>query len=475
MTTKHIKLFTVVTVSLSILLLLAWLVYDPTRHFFVYEPGMDMPENYESSASKEQVVIGEHFKHFADHTSTLTEKWPNFRGSNHDNILTTSYPVNDNWKLKEPRIAWSVATGEGHAAPAIYDGLVYFIDYDEELRADVLKCFVLETGQELWRRWYHVQIKRNHGMSRTIPAVNESVVLTMGPRCHVMCVDRLTGDLRWGIDLEKQYNTETPLWYTGQCPIIVDNVAVIAVGGSSLFIGVDILSGEVLWETPNPGALKMSHSSLTPMTIHGKKTLVYSAIGGVCAISAEKEDMGTLLWENKDWAPSVIAPAPVYLGNQQVYITGGYGAGGAILNIGQSNGKFSATLAQKFAPQEGLASEQQTAIVHKGYIYGITPKDAGANRNQFMCYAVGDLTKPVWQSERTNRYGLGPFMLINDKFLILNDEGTLSMIEASTTGFTLLNQHRFFEGHDAWGPFAFANGYLLLRDSQNIYCLDLRP
>lgn len=92
-----------------------------------------------------------------------------------------------------------------------------------------------------------------------------------------------------------------------------------------------------------------------------------------------------------------------------------------------------------------------------------------------MCYAVGDLTKPVWQSERTHRYGLGPFVMINDKFLILNDDGTLSMIEASTTGFSLVNQHRFFEGHDAWGPFAFANGFLLLRDSQNIYCLDLRP
>ncbi len=211
------------------------------------------------------------------------------------------------------------------------------------------------------------------------------------------------------------------------------------------------------------------------MTISGKKMLVYSAIGGVCAISAEKEDMGTLLWQNSEWAPSVIAPAPVYLGNQRVYVTGGYGAGGAILEINKQNDQFSAQLIKHFAPHEGLASEQQTAILLNGHIYGITPKDAGANRNQFMCYRISDLTRPVWQSERANRFGLGPFMVLNDKFLILDDDGTLSMIEASTTGFTLINQHKFREGHDAWGPFAFADGYLVLRDSYQLYCLDLRP
>ncbi len=452
-----------------------WLVYDPTRNYYAYIPGMDIPDDFISSQFTEEITIGEHFERFGDFNTDLVEKWPGFRGSQYDNILTTDYPVNENWSVKEPRVAWSIPTGEGHAAAAIYNGLVYFIDYDEDERADVLKCISLETGEELWRRWYHVQIKRNHGMSRTIPAVNESVVLTIGPRCHVMCVDRLTGDFLWGIDMEKEYETETPLWYTGQCPIIIDDVAVLAVGGTALFVGVDIHTGEVLWETPNPESWRMSHSSITPMTISGKQMLVYSAIGGVCAISAEKEDMGSLLWQNNEWAPSVIAPAPVYLGNQRVYVTGGYGAGGAILEINKLNDEFSARLVQQFAPHEGLASEQQTAILHNGYVYGISPKDAGANRNQFMCYRVNDLTRPVWQSERTNRFGLGPFMVLNDKFLILDDDGTLSMIEASTTGFQLVNQHKFRDGHDAWGPFAFADGYLVLRDSYQLYCLDLRP
>jgi len=472
---KKIIIITATATGISLLLLLFWLFYDPTSDFKIYAPGMDKLTENAESVSTENVIIGEHFTKLKDFTSTLTEKWPTFRGANHDNIVKTNNPINENWKVKAPKIIWQIPTGEGHASPVIYNGLVYFIDYDEKGKADILKCVSLETGDELWRRWYKVHVKRNHGMSRTIPAVSENYVVTMGPRCHVMCTNRLTGDLMWGIDLEKKYKTITPLWYTGECPIIVDDVAILAVGGSTLMIGVDCKTGNVLWETPNKKDWKMSHSSILSVTISNKKMFVYASIGGICGVSNEKADLGKILWEISEWAPSVIAPSPVYLGNNRIFVTGGYGAGGAILQLSEKNGSFTVKLESKFAPNEGLASEQQTPITNNGFIYGILPKDAGANRNQFICYKTSDLKTPVWQSGKTNRYGLGPYIQINDKFLILNDEGTLSMIEASEKSFRKINEKKIFEGLDAWGPLAFANGYLLLRDSKNIICLDLKP
>ena len=105
---------------------------------------------------------------------------------------------------------------------------------------------------ELWRRWYSVNLKRNHGMSRTTPAITDKYIVTMGPKCHVMCCNPQNGDLLWGIDLGKDFNTEVPLWYTGQCPLIDNDIAVIAPGGSSLLIGVDCATGKVVWKTPNP-------------------------------------------------------------------------------------------------------------------------------------------------------------------------------------------------------------------------------
>jgi outer membrane protein assembly factor BamB len=177
-------------------------------------------------------------------------------------------------------------------------------------------------------------------MSRTVPVVTDKYVVTIGPKCHIMCVDAVSGDLRWGIDLEKEYGTEVPLWYTGQCPLIDDSLAVFAVGGKSLIIAVNCETGEVVWETPNPNDWQMSHSSVMPFSIHGKKMYVYCAIGGIVGVSAEGEDTGQILFESKLWNNNVIAPSPVHLGDGRIFLTAGYGAP-PLLSIWEMGGSFS--------------------------------------------------------------------------------------------------------------------------------------
>lgn len=472
---KHLRLIIGFVVFLHSGFFIYWIMYDPSSDLFAYTTGMDKDSNYVDTSASEIVIIGEHFNRFSEYKSALTGKWTKFRGAKHDNIIKTSYKINENWKAKDPKVLWSVETGEGHAAPVIYNGLMYFIDYDEKEKADMLRCFSLETGEEVWRRWYNVLIKRNHGLSRTIPAVSEKFIVTIGPRGHVMCVARETGDFIWGIDLEKKYDSKVPDWYTGQCPVIENDTAVIAVGGSSLLIGVDCSTGDVIWETPNPDHRKMSHSSILPATIDNKRMYIYAGLGSISGISAENKDVGKILWETIEWAPNVVAPSPVLFDENKIFMTAGYGAGSTVIEIIEKNGKFEAKTLLKYEPKFGLASEQQTPLLYKNHLYGILPKDAGFNRNQFVCYNINNLEKPVWQSGKTNRFGLGPYMILNDKILILNDEGTLNLIDASLKQFKLISQKKLFEGHDAWGPFAFADGYLLLRDSKNIYCLDLRP
>jgi len=48
-------------------------------------------------------------------------------------------------------------------------------------RANVLRCLSLADGREIWRFNYSGQVKRNHGVSRTIPAVTEQYVVALGP------------------------------------------------------------------------------------------------------------------------------------------------------------------------------------------------------------------------------------------------------------------------------------------------------
>ncbi|MEZ5072270.1 MAG: PQQ-binding-like beta-propeller repeat protein [Bacteroidales bacterium] len=368
---------------------------------------------------------------------------------------------------------WSVELGEGHAGAAIYNGVAYVMDYDEEERADILRAFHLVTGEELWQRGYKINLKRNHGMSRTVPAVTEDFIVTIGPRSHVMCVNRVDGTFVWGLNVEKEYETEIPLWYTGQCPLVDDGKVILATGGKALLVALDLATGEKLWETPNPHGWQMSHSSVMPYTLNGVKMYVYSAYGGVFGVAADGPGAGTVLWETSAWNHQVVAPSPVCRDDGKVFLTAGYGAGGMVLQLRPGGPGFEVEVLTEYSPSGGLACEQQTPVEFQGHYLGILPKDAGALRNQLICVNPRDFTQVVWSSGPDKRFGLGPYLLADGKMFIVDDDATLTIIRPDLTGYQELDSYHVVEGHDAWGPLALADGYLVMRDSKTLVCLDM--
>jgi len=462
-----------VSTAVGICALSWWLFSNPVKEFTIHNPGMDNRPDVMSSSSA-AVNIGARFSAYDGAPSSIPGEWPRFRGAALDNISKEDIKLADSWSDSGPDILWSIDLGEGHAGPVISNGRIYILDYDEEKRADILRCFSFDDGREIWQRGYNIYIKRNHGVSRTVPAVMDQLVVTIGPKCHVMCVDAINGDFKWGIDLVHEYEAEVPLWYTGQCALIDESMAVIAVGGRSLMIGVDCHTGEVLWKTPNPNNLKMSHSSVIPCVIHGHKMYLYCAIGAFVGVSAEKETQGQILFESSLWDRNVIAPSPLHIGKGRIFVTAGYGGGSMMLKISQTGTAFTVDSLQSFKPGEGAASEQQTPVLINGHLFTILPKDGGIMRNQFVCYHPDDCSTPVWASGKQNRFGLGPYLVADGKFYILSDEGVLTMARVSTKAYTLLGQSKILDGHDAWGPLAIVNGRMLARDSRRLVCVDLR-
>ena len=344
-------------------------------------------------------------------------------------------------------------------------GCVYVIDYDQQNEADLIRCMSLDDGRDIWQYSYPVKIKRNHGMSRTVPAVTEKYLVTMGPKCHVTCLDSMTGEFKWMLDLVKDYGTTVPEWYAGQCPIIEDDKAIIAPGGNPLMMAVDCNSGEILWQTPNPNNWKMTHSSIIPADILGKHMYLYCTTGGVVAVSAQD---GSLLWEYPDWKIKLANVAcPLVIGDDRVFLSGGYNSGAEMVQIMLENDKITSKVLYKLASKT-FGSEQQTPILYDNHIYGINPD------RELVCLDLdGNIT---WSSPRTSRFGeqgLGPYSIADGKIYILDDEGTLTLAQANTTGYIQLAQSKVLEGPDSWAPMAFASGRLIIRDMNKMLCLDI--
>ena len=479
----HIKKRTLIPAGVVVVLafvLFWWLLKVQPLDLSERIPGMDNRSKMETRS--DTVIIGQFFDTLAEMDALVPGDWPRFRGSEFDNISKDMTPLAESWDSSGPAIIWRTTLGEGYAGPAVHNGRVYLLDYNERKKADALRCFSLSSGKELWRRWYYVDLKRNHGYSRTIPAVTDKYVVTLGPRSHVMCVDPVKGNMLWSHDLEKEFGIKgtekgriTPDFYSGQCPLIEDGIAVLAPGGRALMIGIDCASGKILWQTPNPDSLRMSHGSIIPMVIHDKRMYVYNAVGGVCGISAEKTDVGKLMWITTEWSPATTAASPLFLGNNEIAVFGSYGAGGARISINYDGLKYSATVKEQHKATSGLASDQQTPVIIGNYIWSVLPENAGALKKQLVCYKKSNLLTAVWSSGKENRFGrgLGPYIVSGDKLYLLDDDGNLYFYKIEENKVTLIASHKVIKGIEAWGPMAIAGKYLIMRDARNLLCLNI--
>ena len=455
-------LIPVVIAVVGIILLYFWLSTDAAQNLPLRLPNeQDFIKSDEDSGG---IIKGE-LVTFDVQPANLPGTWPRFRGENFDALSSDETPLAKIWPDNGPQVLWSKEMGEGFASAAVLDGRVYVIDYDQTNEADLIRCMSLDDGSDIWNYSYPVKVKRNHGMSRTVPAVTEKYVVTIGPKCHVTCLDSMTGDFKWMLDLVKDYGTTVPEWYAGQCPLIEDGKAIIAPGGTASMMAVDCESGEILWQTPNPNNWKMTHSSIMPAEFMGEQMYVYCAGGGVVGVSAVD---GGILWEFPGWKIRLANVAsPLVVGEGKIFLSGGYNSGAMMLQLTKEDEKIKAEEVFRL-DSKVFGSEQQTPIFYNDHIYGIRPD------KQLACLDLDG--NVVWTSPRTNRFGpqgLGPYSIADGKIYILDDDGTLTLAEANTTGYVQLAQAKVLEGPDAWGPMAFAAGRLIIRDMNKMVCLDI--
>ena len=443
-------------------ILVLWLARGPDGQLSLRLPGTDQAPTGAAAAKPNPVLAGKLLSSDGK-AADLPGAWPRFRGPDGDAISKETTPLARAWDASGPRELWSVEVGEGFAGAAVLNGRVYVMDYDREHKQDAFRCLSLADGREIWRYCYSVAVKRNHGMSRTVPAVTERVAVALGPKCHVVCLNPVTGELRWGLDLVRQYGATVPPWYTGQCPLLDQGRVILAPGGKdALLVAVDGETGAELWRSPNPRGWKMTHSSVVPAEFDGDRMYVYCANNGVVGVSART---GALLWDCPDWKISLATvPSPVCLEGGRIFLTGGYDAGSLMLQLSRENGRFEAKTVFRLRPAV-FGATQHTPILYGNRLYGVRAD------GKFVCLGLDG--KVVWTSGPGQQFGLGSFIMADGLFLAMNDSGLLRLIEATPDRYHLLAQAQVLTGHDSWGPLALAGGRLIARDLTRMVCLDV--
>jgi outer membrane protein assembly factor BamB len=398
--------------------------------------------------------------------------WPQFRGPNRDNI-STEKGLQRSWPSGGPKVLWKVPVCQGYAGVAIKSGRVYINDYDFQKKEHLVRCLSLVDGKEIWRWTYPVEIRPNHGITRTVPAVGDKLVFSLDPKCRFHALDAATGKLVWQKNLVQEYKVTIPGWYAGQNPLLDGDRVVVATGGDALVAAFDQATGKEIWRTPNDARDIMSHSSLAPATIHGVKQYLYLTMKSVLGVAAAD---GKLLWSAPFTAKMAAVPAPVSIGDGRVFVTSGYEAGSVMYGVDKAATGFSVKKLYDLTSMQ-FNSEVHTPILFQKHLFAVGSK----TRGRFTCLGLDG--KPVWQSPvaannpaGTRTFELGGFLLADGMFFIVDGRsGMLRLVDANVQGYKELASAQILGGEEVWGPPALSNGKLIIRDMDQMVCLQVGP
>lgn len=396
----------------------------------------------------------------------VASDWPQWRGPGRDNRSTETGLLRS-WPEGGPEVLWRTPVAEGYAGAAIKGDRLYINDYDVEKKAHWVRAISMADGKDLWGWSYPVNIRPNHGITRTVPAVGATLVFSLDPKAQLHALDAATGTLVWQKNLIEEYKATIPGWYVGQNPLLDGDRLVVATGGDAIVVAFDQATGKEIWRTPNPHGDPMSHASVMPATIGGVKQYLYLTMNAVVGVDASD---GNLLWTSP-FAAKIAAPvSPLAVGDGRVFVTSGYDAGSAMYQVEKTAGGFAAKKLYELTAMQ-FNSEVHTPVLFENHLFAVSSK----SRGRFTCLSLDG--QVVWQSPLgttadARTFELGGFIFADGMFFILDGRsGVLRLVEANTTEYTELASVQLLEGGDVWGPPALADGRLIIRDMTEMLCL----
>ncbi len=395
--------------------------------------------------------------------ASVQADWPQFLGPDRNGIAADAEGLARQWPAGGPRVLWRVSVGAGFAGPAIFGDSVLLLDREGNER-DVIRRINLADGNEVWRFPYDAPGKLDHNGSRSTPATDGQLVFTAGPFGHVNAVRFSDGRPVWKAHLLEDWEAKRPNWGVAQSPLLMGNAVIFSPWGrKAAVVACNKESGEVIWTTANPDGTAQDYQSPVPMMLGRRQTIVASGRKGY-TIGLDPRD-GRRLWTFKDYSCGNHIPSPTVVDGGRVLLTGGYNAGGVMFVVERGGDSLTTRTLWK---NDSMGSKIPQALLHEGYIYG----NSSDTRGGLRCVSLDG--EVVWETKNSPGFDMGNLLLADGLIFIVNGgNGDLVMCEATPEEYRELGRARVLSGQQVWGPLAYSDGKLVLRDQKQMVCVDL--
>ena len=240
-------------------------------------------------------------------TPTLrADDWPQWRGVDRDGVWTETGIV-ERFPGAGLHVTWRVPIRGGFAGPAVADGRVFVLDYEETPGSrtmdgrERLLALDEETGAVLWSQSWPATYRNIHWKfangPRTPPTVAGNRVYVLGAAGMLSCLDVEVGDVVWQVDTVVEYGATVPVYGVSHAPLVEGNLLIAVVGGEpdAKIVGFDKATGEEVWR-----ALEMTsetgYSSPIVIDAGGVRQLIFWHATALVSLNPET---GETYWEQE--------------------------------------------------------------------------------------------------------------------------------------------------------------------------------
>lgn len=365
------------------------------------------------------------------------------------------------WPETGPRRLWQRELGDGYSAIAAEGGMLFTMYRKGD--NEVVIALDAATGKTVWEFSYAAPFSQDYDTSHgpgphATPLVAGNLVFTSGATGKLHGLDKKTGKSLWSHDLMKEFHgTLRPNGYSCS-PIAYKNQIVMMVGGqSSSLVAFNQKDGSVIWKKHD---FKNSTSSPIIINVDGQDQLVAFMWGEVVGVDPVN---GNLLWSHPHPVEyGLNTSTPVWGADNLLFISSGYDGGSRVIKLTRAGEKT--TVAELWAHR--LMRVHFTNAIRVGDVVYGSSGDFGPAPFTALDIKTG---KVLW---RHRSFPRASFLMADNRFIILDEDGQLLLATATPEGLTVTSKAELLSNH-SWTVPSLAGTRLYLRDRKNIMAVDL--
>jgi outer membrane protein assembly factor BamB len=379
------------------------------------------------------------------------EDWPQWRGPNRDGAATA---------LREPKAwperlqqVWKMDVGIGYANPLVIGARVYL--HTRQGGNEVVACFDLETGKQIWKQSYPAPYKMNsaaagHGEGpKSTPVAAGGRLFTFGISGVLTGWDLATGKQLWGHDFTKEYSETWPDFGVAMSPLVDGNLVIAHAGGNKegMLAAFDTATGAVKWSWKGDGP---AYASPIVVDLGGARQVVTQSRDNIVGVAVSN---GQLLWKipfTTAYTQNIITPV-LY---KDMLILSGLDKGVFAIRVKKTGTTFST---DKVWENADLPMYMSSPVIAGDYLYGMTHKKKGA----YFCL---DARTGATQWVTNGRDGDNAALLTTaSSLLILNQAGELLVVKQNPKAFEMVRKYQVADSA-TWAEPSVAGQRLLIKD-----------